>query len=74
MELDERLETALRAPSPRGRLQRLVTELMENGMERGELLPALEAFQARLASQGRADDADLILEIIDGLTTWCNIP
>lgn len=66
-----RLEEALHAPAPRGQLQKLMAALLEKGYERGDLLPALEAYQSRLAREGRADDADLILEIIDGFTGWC---
>ena len=66
-----RLEAALRSPKPRGQLQKLMSLLLEKGYERNDLIPALEAFQARLAAEGRAGDADLILEIIDGFTSWC---
>lgn len=69
--LADRIETALQAPEPRGALQKLMNVLLEKGYERVDLLPALEGCQARLAQQGRAEDADLILEIIDGLTGWC---
>ena len=75
MKLDQaitgQLEEALRAPSPRGRLQKLMAQMLEKGYERGDLLPALEAFQARLEREGRDEDAGLILEIIDGFTGWC---
>ena len=69
--LSVRLDEALRGPSPRGQLQKLMRQLLEKGYERGDLLPALEAYQSLLEREGRADDAGLILEIIDGFTGWC---
>lgn len=69
--LVDRIEAALHTPQPRSALQKLMNALLEKGYERGDLLPTLEAYQASLAVQGRAEDADLILEIIDGLTGWC---
>ena len=69
--LSVRLDEALRAPSPRGQLQKLMRQLLEKGYERGDLLPALEAYQSLLEREGRVEDAGLILEIIDGFTGWC---
>ncbi len=69
--LEPRLETALQTPTPRAGLQKLMNELLERGYERSDLLPALEAFHAHLARQNRSEEADLILEIIDGFTGWC---
>ncbi len=74
MDLSNRLEAALHSDAPRARLQRLMGELLDKGYERDDLLPALETFRSGLAQAGRADDEDLILETIDGLTGWCNLP
>ena len=68
------LEEALRNPQPRAALQRLVSRLLEMGAERGDLLPALEAFQARLAAQGQPEQAELILDLLDGFDGWCRVP
>lgn len=68
------LEDALRDPHPRAALQRLAGRLLEMGAERGDLLPALEAFRAGLAAQGRTEQAELVLELLDGFDGWCRVP
>ena len=74
MDVHTRLESALHSGAPRARLQMLMSELLELGLERDEIFAALEAFRARLAQEGRAEDEDLIDEVIDGFTGWCNLP
>jgi hypothetical protein len=67
------LANALAGPNPRAQLQRLMNLWLENGGERDQILPALEAFRNRLAAEGRTADEELILEIMDGFTGWCSI-
>ncbi len=73
MDLTPQLEAALASPQPRARLQQLMADLLEKGAERDDLLPALETYRASLAAEGRGEAEDLIAEIIDGFTSWCNI-
>lgn len=69
--IPENLETALRAEHPRAALQRLVSLWMENGAERGDLLPALESYRDHLAAASRAEEAELIDELMEGFDGWC---
>lgn len=71
--LPDLLEKALRAQAPRGALQKVISYLLEIGLERDQLLPALDAFREKLAAEGRADEEDLILELVDGFTGWCRL-
>jgi hypothetical protein len=74
MEIQTQLEEALNAPQPRARLQALMAELLERGLERDEIFSALETCQLRLAETGRDADRELILEALDGFTGWCRLP
>jgi hypothetical protein len=73
LDIHARLEAALAADKPRARLQILMAELLEHGLERDDIFGALESFQARLASEGREAERELILETMDGFTGWCRI-
>ena len=70
-DLVSRLETALASPTPRARLQVLMGEMLENGLERDEIFPALQDFRTRLAQAGQASQAELIDEMLDGFNGWC---
>lgn len=70
-ELLRRLEAALSSPAPRSRLQALMGELLESGLERDDVLVPLQDFRDRLAQTGRDQHADLIDELIDGFGGWC---
>lgn len=70
-DLSIRLEAALADALPRSRLQIIMGEILESGLERDEIFAALQGFRERLSKAGRADDADLIDEMIDGFTGWC---
>lgn len=73
MDLTPRLETALRGDHPRLALQRLLTNLLETGHERDEIVAGLEAFRQKLAEENRADDDMLILDLMDGFSGWCRV-
>lgn len=64
---------ALESASPRSRLQVFMGQLLESGMERDEIFAALQGFRDRLSQAGRADDAELIDEMLDGFNGWCVI-
>jgi hypothetical protein len=70
-ELLRRLESALASPAPRSRLQALMSELLESGLERDDLLVPLQDFRERLARAGQVQQASLIDELIDGFSGWC---
>lgn len=71
MDLDPRLESALRDANPRLALQKLLAELLETGHERDEIVTGLEAFRRKLVEAQRMDDDELILDLMDGFNGWC---
>ena len=62
---------ALESSAPRSRLQVMMGQLLEDGLERDEIFVALQGFRDRLVQAGQAGDADLIDEMLDGFTGWC---
>lgn len=73
VDIVSRLESALASPQPRAKLQTLMAEMLEQGLERDEIFGSLEHFRARLAAEERMEDEQLILEMIDGFTGWCRL-
>jgi hypothetical protein len=69
--IEPRLRSALESPSPRAALARLMSDLLEAGLEREEIFTALQSLAADLHAAGLYEQEDLILEALDGFTGWC---
>lgn len=67
----ERLfDSALRSEAPTESLSRAVSALIGSGAESEDLLSELETFRVSLREQGREDDEDRVLEVMDFLVGW----
>lgn len=72
MTWEEEFEQALASPDPLRRLSDKVRELVDGGADREALRQRLEAFHVALADAGRDDEDDVVLDVLDFLTGWCN--
>lgn len=64
---------ALIDPQPRAALQRVMQRWLEAGMERPQILAALEGAQHQLREQNRHEQAEWVAELLDGLDGWCRV-
>ncbi len=73
MEIQTRLEAALRSPEPEKELFRLVRKLLEAGCERAEVQEAFVAARDKLLLEGEGELAELVIDALDSLTGWCRL-
>ena len=68
----ERLYAAAGADEPLDRLSAVVKELIAEGQSRASLTDELEGLRTVLRGEGREDDEDVVLEVMDFLSGWCS--
>lgn len=73
MNAPESIAQAVQANQPRAALQRVMQRWLEAGMERQEILEALETAQQALRAGGNAEQTEWVAELLDGLDGWCRI-
>jgi hypothetical protein len=66
----ETLERALASETPTLTLRDAVVRAREEGVARERLQEQLEALRARLRHEGREEDEDVVLEVLDFLSGW----
>jgi hypothetical protein len=66
----ELFEAALATDAPTEDLRAAVAGLISEGADREEIRAELEAWRAELREQGRDEDEDVVLEVLDFLTGW----
>jgi hypothetical protein len=72
MTWEDEFEQAPASAEPLKDLSDRVSALIEGGADREQVRQRLEAFHVQLADAGRDDDDDVVLEVLDFLTGWCN--
>jgi hypothetical protein len=68
----EAYQQAFGSPDPLRALRAIVQKQVEAGNDRTTLLAELERYRAVLRAEGRDQDEDLILEVMDFLVGWCH--
>jgi hypothetical protein len=72
MELARQVDAALHEEEPESALHAVVRSLLSQGHSRLELVQALEGYRGQLASEGRDDDDELVLDIMAVLGGWAS--
>jgi hypothetical protein len=70
MAITQDFYAALASEQPLERLRRTVARELESGVPRERLVAQLEDLRADLQANGREDDEDVVLEVMDFLTGW----
>jgi hypothetical protein len=72
MNAEEQFDEALRSAQPMWRLREVVQSMLAEGQERDAVYAARERFRTLLQKAGRDADEDVVLEVMDCLTSWCS--
>jgi hypothetical protein len=64
------IESALRSERPLDALTTEIRRLLSDGWNRQQLLAMLEEIRESLRAQGRDNDEDVVLEVMDFLAGW----
>lgn len=69
--LDKKLEKALTSQCPVKSIRELITDLLNHGVDRSLILMELDKFRLNKL-QNRESENDVILDVMDYLSGWCN--
>jgi hypothetical protein len=72
MATSEEFYAALAREDRRESLRRAAEHELAGGTPRGEVVAQLEELRSDLRTEGREDDEDVVLEILDFVTGWCS--
>ena len=71
-EIQQQFSAALSSERPLECLRTVVQALIEQGHERPSIERELEDFRIRLQQEGRDQDEDIVLDVMDFLVGWCS--
>ncbi len=71
MTIDASIEQALRSSEPYQQLRSLVEQLFVKGESRDSVLAVLESARQSLRDEGREEDEDVLLDVMDCVVGWC---
>jgi hypothetical protein len=63
---------ALHSPEPLLRMRDLVRNELEHGVSRSEVLGQLESLRIELRGSGRAEEEDVVLDVMDFVSGWAS--
>lgn len=72
MTIQQQMAHALAADEPLSCLRETAKELLAHGIARESLLTELELLRGTMQSEGREEEEDTILEVMDFLTGWAS--
>ena len=72
MQPDDSFQNALRSPSPVEALRSLVHDLSAEGWRKAEIVRLFERHLERLRDAGQEAQEEIVHEVLDYLTGWCN--
>lgn len=72
MDLDDRFRGAMGEEDKVLGLRAVAAELLAEGRSRDEVLAAFESLRDEARRDGREEDEDAILEVMDFLVGWCS--
>jgi hypothetical protein len=70
--IQQQLVDALGAERPLECLRAVVQHLLTTGVDPSSVESELEGVRERLRYEGREDDEDVVLNVMDFLTGWCS--
>ncbi len=69
---DRIYDNTLRSDKPYENLRAQVTTLNQEGKAKAEIVESLERLVLRLRGEGRPQDEELVLDVLDALGGWCH--
>jgi hypothetical protein len=72
MDIKEQLRKALACEQPLQILTELVRNLLAQSWERDRILTECESLRKELRQEGKEDEEDIVLELMDFLTGYCS--
>jgi len=72
MPIDPRIQEALDGPDSLNQLRLLVKKLQSQGLSSDSILQLFEQARRQLREQGREQEEEVIMEIMDFLVGWCS--
>jgi hypothetical protein len=72
MPIDPSIQEALAGPDSLNKLLLLVKKLQSQGVSNDSILQLFEQVRQQLRAQGREQEEDLIMEVMDFLVGWCS--
>jgi hypothetical protein len=72
MPMDSRIQEALAGPDSLNQLRLLVKKLQSEGLSNDSILQSFEQARQHLREQGREQDENVVMELMDFLVGWCS--
>ncbi len=72
MSARERFEAALHSENPVLCLRNVVQDMVDKGRDQASLVAELEAFRTMLQAEGRDNDEDIVLDVMDFVVGFCS--
>jgi hypothetical protein len=69
---EELLESAVRSPEPIYALRSVAKRMLNEGIDREDILGTFTVFVLKLRQQDREAEENLVLDVMDQLVGWCH--